>query len=257
MKLTHKNSFLMVIALLVVWNLCGCSALFADYKGPIQGYLEAKYNCSFTIHQATDGWSGNDGTFIHAIAESEEFEGETFEVYCYPDDGETQGDQITISGKKYVVYEKYAEVCFAHQMESEIKQLLSDDVFVACRIKFDCGYALHYCVTEDQFDSGLKACLDNKDFYSTVSVYVIADENINMDTVRATVENYCNQYNAFEQYLYFSIAPSLNQSTVYQHFEEHRTSFGKHQLECELIKQVECTEIRRDTGIVERTVEKE
>ena len=227
-----------------------------DYKTPILDFLKGKYTCDFEIHRTTTRFSGSDGAYIYAVAESKEFSGETFEIYCYPDNGETTGENIVIDGEKYVIYEKYAEIYFANQMKQEIEQLLDDDVFVACKIKFDCGYALHYSVTDAQFAAGLKACLDNDEFYSTVSVYIVADEKADIEEIRELVESYNSNFNAYEQYLYFSVALPDTSETVSQHYEDNRTSFGKHMLECEQISYVECTEFRRNQGIVERTVEK-
>jgi len=141
-------------------------------------------------------------------------------------------------------------------MKHDIKQRLSDDVFVECKIQFDCSYALHYSITEEQFKMGMETCLNDKEFYSYVTVYVVADEKTDMESLQETVESYCSKFNAHEQFLYFAISPMMEKDAIEQHYGENPQSFGKHMYDCDLIQHIECTEMNRDTGIVERTIEK-
>lgn len=251
-----KRFVLSLILILIMIGACGCMNAEQEYVASIQNYLEGKYNCGFTVHNVNEGFSGSDGNYIHASCESEEYAGKVFDVYCYPIGGDKTGDEISVSGESYVIYEKYAEVYFANQMRSEVEALLPENVFVECKIKFDCGYALHYALSEEEFNQGMESCLNNKEFYSFVTVYVVSDENAAAEELQKTVEEYCAKYNAHEQYMYFATAPQMDKAVITSHFEENADKFGTHMIECDLISEIGCTEMNRDEGIVERTVEK-
>lgn len=253
---SQKRLFLLLITILITIGVCGCMSVEQDYKEPIRDYLEKKYDCGFTVHSATEAFSGSDGQYIYAQCESVEYPGEMFDVYCYCVDEEKNGEVISLNGEDYNIYEKYAEVSFADEMKRAVEQLLPEDVFVGCKIRFDCGYALHYCVTEEQFKQGLEACLNNKEFYSFVTLYIVAGDNADITLLQETVEGYCSKYNAHEQYVYFATSPNMDKAVVEDHFNENSAKFGRHLLDCNLIQEVRCTEMNRDKGIVEQTIEK-
>ncbi len=251
-----KRSFLLLLTILIMIGVSGCMSVEQDYKEPIQNYLKEKYGCDFVVHKAAEGFSGSDGKYVYALCESLEYVGKTFGVYCYSVAGEERGDSIAFGEETFFIYDKYAEVCFTDQMRQEIKELLPTDVFVECKIKFDCGYALHYSVTQEQFRQGMDFCLNSKEFYSYVTIYIVTDENADIDLLQGIVEDYCSKYNAHEQYLYFATSPNMDKEIIVSHFNENSEKFGSHMLDCDVVKEVKCTEMNRDKGIVERTIEK-
>lgn len=237
--------------LLAVLSVAGCSISDRAFEKPIQSYLSDKYGCDFSVLQVSRGFSGNDGFFICAVAESADLEGREFEVYCYPNK-ETSGATIALSGKIYAVYDKYADIYFADQMEKDIQKLLACDAFVRCNVRFDTTSALHYEIPGTDFMAGMKSCLDSDQWLSYVTVYVIAAGDADMESLMAKVKTYALSNNAYRQYIYFGKTDSL--TFTRKHADLSDNDFSEHMKMGDCIQQMWFTGMKRDEGITKETV---
>lgn len=245
-----KQLLLLLITILIILGTCGCMSVEQDYKEPIQNYLKEKYGCNFEVKQVTKEFNGYDGSYIRTVCTSEEYAG-NFEVFCYPVEGRI-GDKIMLDGGEYVIIDDYADIVFQNQLEEQLKEQIDEDVFVKCQITFS-----NYCITEPEYKSGMKACLEDQAHSSHVVVYIVTNNEDELERIQKMVETSCLEINAYMQYLYFAIAPSADVSDIQQHFEENPELFDQHIKECDQIERVQFTLIKRDEGITKRSVEKE
>lgn len=245
-----KRSFLLLITILIMIGVCGCMSVEQDYKEPIQNYLKEKYGCNFEIKQVTKEFNGLDGSYLRAICQSDTNDG-IFEVFCYLD-SKKDGDKIAIGENEYVILDDYADVIFMNQLKVKIEEQIGADAFLQCQVTFS-----DHFVTEEEYKAGMRACLDNAELYSHVTVYVVVKDETTLEALREKVETVCLSFNAYRQYLYFAVASSADVTEIQKHFENNEDTFDQHMNECDLINKVYFSLIKRDEGIIKRSVEKE
>lgn len=250
-----KRACLLLITILIVIGVCGCMNEEQDFKTPVLEYLKDKYECNFNVLSVSH-LKGTDGKYVQLVCESSANPGEAFRVECYPADGEKKGDHIAVGGDECVIFEKYSDIVFAKQMEQELMQVIGGDVFVRCEILSNHSQTRYYGTTKEQFQAGMKACLEQPDVYSYVSVYVVMGADADMDQIQSAVESYALNCNAHSQYLAFAVMPELVDEVVTQHYEENKNSFVAHMGVCEWVLHLESVELNRAQGIVNRFVEK-
>ena len=244
-KFFRRLSLLLTITLLLSL-VCGCSG---TRRTAIQNYLEEKYGDRFQVLNVFREFNGLDGGYLRAICENKETR-DTFEVYCYPAHTKS-GAPITIAGKEYVISDDYADVLFQNKLKAEIRDRIGSEVFLQCQVTF----ADHF-ITEEEYRSGMRECLENTKLYSHVTVYVVVQDESQLEDIRQKVESVCLGYNAYYQYLYFAVAPEGNHSTLQTHFDENEASYDRHLNKCDQIEKVIFSLIKRDEGITKRSVEK-
>ena len=222
-----------------------------EFKTPVLEYLKNKYECDFYILSVFD-MKGTDGGYVQLICENAENPGTVFRVECYPADEEKNGDRITVGGDEYVIFEKYSDIVFAKQMEQELMQIVGGKAFIRCVILSNHSQTRYYGTTNEQFRAGMKACLEQPDVYTYVSIYVVMGADSDVDQIQSAVEAYALNCNAHSQYVAFAVMPKLMEDVAVQHYEENKNSFVAHMGVCEWILRLESVEIKRDQGVVNR-----
>ena len=222
-----------------------------DFQTPVLAYLNEKYGCDFNVQSVF-----NEKECVRLVCESAENPGELFRAECYLADGEKTGDSISVDGEEYLIYEKYSDIVFAKQMEQELKQAIRDDVFVRCEILCNHSVNEYYGTTREQFEAGMKSCLEQPDVYSYISAYIIMGADADMERIQAAAEAYALNFNAHAQYLCFAVMPKLMEDVAAQHYEENKDSFVAHMGICEMILPMDSIRLKKDQGVVSRLVEK-
>lgn len=244
-----KKRLFFVILIITITGVYGCMGTGMDYKKAILSYLREKYDCDFEVKQITKEFNGFDGNYLRAVCNSITNH-ETFEVYCYMDD-EKNGDAITINQKKYVILDNYVNVLFGNQLESILQDKIGAEIFLKCEVTFS-----DHFVTKEEYKAGMQDCMNNKELYSHVTVYAIAENETILKSIRQKVEEACLNLNAYRQYLYFAVASDKNVSDIQEHYDKNEGTFDQHINECGLIKKVFFTLLKRDEGITNKTVER-
>ena len=222
-----------------------------DFQTPVLAYLNEKYGCDFNVQSVF-----NEKECVRLVCESAENPGELFRAECYLADGEKTGDSISVDGEEYLIYEKYSDIVFAKQMEQELKQAIRDDVFVRCEILCNHSVNEYYGTTREQFEAGMKSCLEQPDVYSYISAYIIMGADADMERIQAAAEAYALNFNAHAQYMCFAVMPKLMEDVAAQHYEENKDSFVAHMGICEMILPMDSIRLKKDQGVVSRLVEK-
>ena len=220
-----------------------------NYNSAVLEYLNSKYDAEFKIVKSGMEFNGNDGDYFHAICTREEYN-DAFSVYCYPE-RESVRDKVIINGIEHTVYDNYAEIVFSKELEEQISEQISKDIFLKCRITFP-----NYYVTDEEFAAGFKACLKDSSLLSNVEVFVVSSDATDIEECQTKVEGICLQNNARWQYMYFATTRSEDYNEISKHYQREYSSFGRHLKECELIERVQFALAKQDEGIIERTIEK-
>ena len=250
MKIIKRVPLVLAI-ILIMMGVCGCMNEEKDFQTPVLAYLNEKYGCDFNVQSVF-----NEKECVRLVCESAENPGELFRAECYLADGEKTGDSISVDGEEYLIYEKYSDIVFAKQMEQELKQAIRDDVFVRCKILCNHSVNEYYGTTREQYEAGMKFCLEQSDVYSYVSAYIVMGADADLDKIQAAAEAYALDCNAHAQYLCYAVMPELMEDVAAQHYEENKDSFVAHMGICELILQMESVELERNNGIIGRIIEK-
>lgn len=250
MKKSVKVLIAVIIMVILATIVIELLAYNAKNKGLIADYLSEKYGENFTVIKVGNAFNGNDLWYKYAIAKSDVYEEEIF-IYCYPNSNK-QGDKIYLNGKEHVIVDDYAEIAFQNQIQNELEKKINDEVFLKCEIAFS-----NYSINNEEYEKGVKYCLDDESMASHVTIYTIARDEKQMAEIRNIVEEYCLEYNAYRQYLYFAIAPSTDEKTIMKHYKEDSNIFDCHLEDCNEISHVEFTLIKRNEGITKKSVEKE
>lgn len=241
---------ILIVIVFIVIAFIGLRSYIAKNKRLIEDYLSEKYDEKFTVTKVGNAFNGNDLWYKYAIAKSHVYEEKIF-IYCYPNSN-NQGDKIYLNGKEHVIVDNYAEIEFQNQIQNELEKKINDEVFLKCEIAFS-----NYSINNEEYKKGLKYCLDDEGIASHITIYAIARNEKEMATIRKIVEEYCLEYNAYRQYLYFAIAPYTDEKTVMKHYKEDSNSFDYHLNNCNEISHVEFTLIKRNEGITKKSVEKQ
>lgn len=250
MKKSTKILIAAIVMIILATIFIGFWAYNAKNKGLIADYLCEKYGENFTVIKVGNAFNGNDLRHKYAIAKSDAYEEEIY-IYCYPNSNR-QGDIIYINGKEHVIVDDYAEIAFQNQIQNELEKKINDEVFLECEIAFS-----NYAINKEEYEKGLKYCLEDESIASHITIYAIARDEKQMNEIRNIVEEYCQEYNAYRQYLYFAIAPSTDGKTIMKHYKKDSDSFDYHLNDCNEISHVEFSLIKRNEGITKKSVEKE
>ncbi len=246
-----KICLTLLLGILILVGVCGCMENGKQFETPILEYLQDKYGSEFVMLSSGLEFNGTDGTYIHATCKSESYD-ETIHVYCYPE-SKRKGDQLDIGGVAHVVEEDYAEIVFQNELQEKLQALAGEDVFLRCQVSFS-----NHCISKDEFEAGLKACLENGELYSHVTVYTIAGEAADMTGIRSAIEAFCGGFDAYRQYLYFASTPDdTDMQKIQTHYTEEPNTYDVHLNECEEIARVEFTLLKRGEGVTKRSVERE
>lgn len=249
MKKSVKVLRAVIIMIILATIVIGLWVYNAKNKGLIADYLCEKYGENFTVIKVGNAFNGNDLRHKYAIAKSDAYEEEIY-ISCYPNSNR-QGDKIYINGKEHVIVDDYAEIGFQNQIQNELEKKINDEVFLKCEIAFS-----NYSINNEEYEKWVKYCLDDESMASHVTIYTIARDEKQMAEIRNIVEEYCLEYNAYRQYLYFAIAPFTDEKTIIKHYKEYSNIFDRHLNDCNEISHVEFTLIKRNEGITKQSLEK-
>lgn len=244
---------LLTFSLLIIFYIlgaCGCMNFNDKYNSEIIEYLESKYDNSFTIKKSVLEFNGNDGEYIHAICKSDEYSN-AFNVYCYQN-SDLDGKKITIDDSEYVICDDYAEIVFQNSLNSQILQLLGSNFFVRCQVKFS-----DYFISSSEYKKGMLYCVSNEDILSHITVYIISSSEIDWGLIENKVESFCEKLSAYRQYLYFATTNNSDFTSIEKNYLKNINVFDSYILDCEEIKRVEFSLLKRGEGITKRSVEKE
>lgn len=253
-KITKKVG-LFIIGCLIIFLIICCFIIAKNMENSIinymgQGeqinnqvltYLNSKYNENFEIIQLTKEVDGNDGIYYRVVVKSKKRDDKGV-VYCYFDDS-AEGTKIEVGGENYVFTDDYAEIIFAEEYANQLQALLGDDVLVKCQL-----YVTNHMLTEDEFVSGLKNCLENPELNSRLYVFVLADIDRVGDGLRESVEHFMSQYNADNQYLYAGYQTNMDMENWEELYYENQSSFERYLVDKSDAELVEFSSFARDVG---------
>ena len=245
----NKKIKVLIVVILLIFIMIVFIVKFSyelKNKKAIANYLNEKYGDNFTVIK-----SGNVSNILglmtgewnkYAIVKCDSYDNLIY-VMCSPNIGE-KDDKIYIDGKLHAIREEYAEIVFENQIENELEKKINNEFFLKCEVQFS-----NYYINNDEYKKGLKYCLEDKSIYSHVTIYAIARDESQMSEIRSVIEDYCSEYNAHRQNLYFAIAPSIDEKTIMEHYDEN---FDSHLKMCDEIYKIDYTLLKRDEGITRR-----
>lgn len=187
----------------------------------ILDYLNDKYNETFEVVKFSSEFSGTRGDFIRVVC-STATDAEKCVVYGYSDDSEI-GVSIDIDGKTYYLTDDYANVILQREYAESVKKALGEDVMVKCQMFFP-----DHMLTDEEFATGLKGCLENSDLRPQVYMYVLADGKYIDSNLREKAENCMSQYDVYKQYLYVVYQSDISFSQWEDLYYDNYSSFERY-----------------------------
>lgn len=231
----------------------GCMSSKSDLntiKKEISLYLKEKYNCNFEVTQITEEFSGNRGIFYRLVCKSDKYT-DLCVVYCHTDEG-YNGTSLTIGNEDYLVTDDFANIVFQSEYASLLQDITGDDVLIKCKLRTP-----NYNLSNEDFASGLKNCLENPDIPVYMYTFIFADNEKAGTNLKTSAENFLAQYNMYKQYLYVCYQDDIdfeNWNTLYY---DNYSEFIAYLLYKSDIDRVEYSSFNQNAGLVRSTVEKE
>lgn len=248
-----KKIIILFLSLIIMLGANGCMSSKNDLnsiKNSISSYLNEKYNCKFEIVKITEEFSGNRGFFYRLVCKSDKYS-DLCIVYCHTDEG-NNGTPLIIGSKEYLVTDNYANIVFQSEYTSLLQDILGDDVLIKCQLKTP-----NYILSDSEFASGLKNCLENPEVPACMYTFIFADNEKVETNLKSSTEFFLEQYNMYKQYLYVCYQNDINFETWNTLYYDNYSEFIAYLLYKSDIDRVEYSSFDQNKGLVRSTIEKE
>ena len=250
-----KRILCIVLCIIIMFGVSGCMGIgdlfgtsMEEMETELLAYLQEKYGEEFTTVKLVKEFSGNYGVYYRLVFTSEK-RPEKGVLLCYKE-GLRRGTPREIGGESWQIWDDYANIILQTEYAELLQKELGDDVLVKCDLH------TNIYIKQEEFDAGLKACLENENLRSRMAVYVFADLSWADGELKAAAEAFMGQYNAYEQYLYIAYETPIFFSIWENRYYENASDFNNY-LKKSDIERIEFSYFEMDKGLVETKVLKE
>lgn len=248
-----KRILCIVLCIIIVFGVSGCMSIgdlfgvsMEKMETELLAYLQEKYGEEFVTVQMHQEFSGNYGVYYRLVFASEK-RPENGVLLCYKE-GLLNGTVREICGESWQLRDDYANIILQTEYAEMMQKELGDGVMVKCQ--FDTP---NHMITQEEFDAGLEACLENADIYPHLCVFVFADMSQADGELKAAAEAFMGKYNVYEQYLYVIYESDIFFSIWEKDYYEHESNFDYY-LDESAAERVEFSYFTLDVGLEETKV---
>lgn len=114
-----------------------------------------------------------------------------------------------------------------------------------------------YTLSTEDLNNGYQYCMENKNFDSHVTTYIIANRNLNQDAFIKEVKNILMSNKSFMHYIYIGFSDQLDVEECEQRYNENSDAFGDYLMDSSIVSQLQFIFMSREDGIIEEIIEKE
>ena len=248
-----KRILCIVLCIIIMFGVSGCMSIgglfgisMEEMETELLAYLREKYGEEFVTDKLVKEFNGNDGIYYRMVFTSEKRPDKGV-LYCYPGEGRV-GVPRTIGGEQFFIQDDYAQIILQTEYAEMLQKELGDDVMVKCQLHVN-----KHMLTQEEFDAGLKACLENADMYPQMAVFVFADMSRADGELKAAAEAFMGQYNAYRQYLYLAYESPIFFSIWEKRYYENTNNFENYLKKSE-IERIEFSFFSLDIGLEETRI---
>ena len=251
-----KRILCIVLCIIIMFGVSGCMGIgdlfgtsMEEMETELLAYLQEKYGEEFTTVKLVKEFSGNYGVYYRLVFTSEK-RPEKGVLLCYKE-GLRRGTPREIGGESWQIWDDYANIILQTEYAEMLQKELGDDVMVKCQL-----YTDNHMITQEEFDSGVEACLEKAEICPKLFVFVFADLSQADGELKAAAEAFMGQYNVYRQYLYIAYESPIFFSIWEKRYYENTNNFENY-LKKSDIEKIEFSCFVLDKGLEETKVLKE
>ena len=251
-----KRILCIILCIMIMFGVSGCMSIgdlfgisMEEMETELLAYLQEKYGEEFTTVKLVKEFSGNYGVYYRLVFTSEK-RPEKGVLLCYKE-GLRRGTPREIGGESWQIWDDYANIILQTEYAELLQDELGDDVMVKCQL-----YTDNHMITQEEFDSGVEACLEKAEICPKLFVFVFADISQANGELKASVEAFMSRYNVYRQCVYIIYESQISFSTWEKRYYENESGFERY-LEKSSAERIEYSLFSLDEGLKSTTVLKE
>ena len=251
-----KRILCIVLCIIIMFGVSGCMSIgdlfgisMEEMETELLAYLQEKYGEEFVTDKLVKEFSGNYGVYYRLVFTSEK-RPEKGVLICYKE-GLLSGTVREICGETWQLRDDYANIILQTEYAEMLQKELGDDVLVKCQLKTP-----NHMLTQEEFDAGVEACLENTDICPHLCVFLFADMSRADGELKVAAEAFMGQYNVYRQYLYIAYESPIFFSIWEKRYYENASNFGDY-LDESSAERVEFSVFYLDEGLKRTEVIKE